>query len=392
MDSINSVTMPTKAADLVKFSHAALFSPTTSTLSKALEKDFVSNFPGLTLSSLKKYTPNSIATHKGHLDQSRANQRSTKKHKHKSKSKQPQVTHLTPEEEEDHFPLPLPQGTQTHNIYPLLLEIPSGQIHTDQTGKFPVQSSTGNNYLLVLYAYDPNYIHAEPLKNRTAGEILAAYQRAHANLVQAGLRPRLQRLDNECSQILKDYLHEQNVEFQLAPPGCHRRNAAERGIRTWKNHFIAGLSSCDPNFPLTLWDQLVEQANITLNLLRGSRMNPKLSAYTQVHGVFDFNKTPLAPPGTRVLIHEKSDKRSTWSPHGVDGWYIGPAMEHYRCYTTWVTKTNSKRITDTIAWFPHWVKMPTSTPLEILASLYSSGSSHTTQKSPQRFSLPSIHR
>lgn len=366
MDSINTITMPTKAADMVTFSHASLFSPSISTLSKALEKDYVSNFPGLTLASLKKYPPQSVATHKGHLDQSRANQRSTNKHKRPPRQKQPSL--LTPQEEEDSFPLPIQQGTQTHNIYPSVLEIPSGKIHTDQTGKFPVQSKSGNNYLLVLYAYDANYIHAEPLKNRLAGSILEAYQRAHATLVKAGLRPKLQRLDNECSEILKEYLHEQNVDFQLVPPGCHRRNAAERAIRTWKNHFIAGLSSCDPKFPLNLWDHLVEQANITLNLLRGSRMNPKLSAYTQVHGIFNFNKTPLAPPGTRILIHEKSDKRATWAPHGVDGWYIGPAMEHYRCYTTWVTHTNSKRITDTVAWFPHWVKMPTSTPLEILAS------------------------
>ena len=45
---------------------------------------------------------------------------------------------------------------------------------------------------------------------------------------------------------------------------------AERAIQTFKNHFIAGLSSTNPNFPLHLWDELLEQATITINLLQQS--------------------------------------------------------------------------------------------------------------------------
>ena len=81
----------------------------------------------------------------------------------------------------------------------------------------------------------------------------------------------------------------QQEDYQLVPPGNHRRNAAERAIRTFKNHLIAGLSTADPNFPLNLWDRLLDQAYITLNLLRGSRMNPKLSAYAQIEGEFDVD-------------------------------------------------------------------------------------------------------
>ena len=68
----------------------------------------------------------------------------------------------------------------------------------------------------------------------------------------------------------------EGIDYQLVPPGVHRRNAAERAIRTFKNHFIAGLCSTDKNFPLHLWDQLVPQAELTLNMLRGSRLNPKV--------------------------------------------------------------------------------------------------------------------
>ena len=129
---------------------------------------------------------------------------------------------------------------------------------------------------------------------------------------------------------------QEKEDYQLVPPGIHRRNSAERAIRTWKNHFIAGLPSVDPNFPLNLWDRLVEQGHITLNLLRASRMNPKLSAYAQIEGEFDYNRTPLAPPGIKVIVHEKPKDRASWAPHGVEGWYIGPAMESYRCYRTFI--------------------------------------------------------
>jgi hypothetical protein len=67
----------------------------------------------------------------------------------------------------------------------------------DQTGRFITPSSTGNNYLLIIYAYDINYIHAEPLRNRKGPKILAAYKRAHPHLCCADQRPLLQRLDNE---------------------------------------------------------------------------------------------------------------------------------------------------------------------------------------------------
>jgi hypothetical protein len=155
----------------------------------------------------------------------------------------------------------------------------------------------------------------------------------------------------------------------FVPPGIHRRNAAERAIRTFKNHFIAALCSVDKNFPIHLWDQLLPQAEITLNLLRGSRINPKLSAWAQVHGTFDFNRTPLGPPGCRVLAHAKPDKRKTWAPHGLDGsWYVGPALNSYRCYKIWIWETRALCIIDTLTWFPSKVKLPDSSSTDIILS------------------------
>jgi hypothetical protein len=141
--------------------------------------------------------------------------------------------------------------------------------------------------------------------------------------------------------MLKDYMEEEDIAYQLTPPGIQRINAAERAIGTFKSYFIAGLCTTDPNFPLHLWDRLLPQAELTLNLLRGARLNPLLSAHKFLHGRFDYNDTPLAPPGIHVVAHEKVDQEGTWSPHGLDAWYLGPALHHCRCCNVWIRDTEA---------------------------------------------------
>jgi hypothetical protein len=43
-------------------------------------------------------------------------------------------------------------------------------------------------------------------------------------LVARGLKPKLMKLDNEASKLLKAYLHQQDITFQLVTPYSHRRN------------------------------------------------------------------------------------------------------------------------------------------------------------------------
>ena len=91
----------------------------------------------------------------------------------------------------------------------------------------------------------------------------------------------------------------------------------------------------------------MDQAVLTLNLLRSSRVNLALSAHAYLHGVFDFNKTSLVPPGTRVVIHEKPRQQSLWAFHGVDGWYVGPSYHHYRCVTCFLPRSGRLRDANT---------------------------------------------
>jgi hypothetical protein len=121
---------------------------------------------------------------------------------------------------------------------------------------------------------------------------------------------------------------------------------------------VAGLSSVEPTFPLQLWDRLLPQAEITLNLLRTSRLHPQLSAAAHLHGLMDYNKTAFAPPEYKIIAHEKPGKRRTWSPHGQHGYSLGPVMHHYRCQNIYISSTASERIVDTHKFFPHNNQMP----------------------------------
>ena len=60
---------------------------------------------------------------------------------------------------------------------------------------------------------------------------------------------------------------------------------------------------------------------------------------------------PLAPPGCRDLLYNDSTHRLSYGIHGVEAFYPGPALEHYRCYRFFVPTTGGTRICAT-AQFP----------------------------------------
>jgi hypothetical protein len=87
---------------------------------------------------------------------------------------------------------------------------------------------------------------AETINNRTAMELLRAFQVMEQKSIARGLKPILVRLDNESSQLLKNYLFEHDTRFQVVPPYSHRWNTAERATRSFKDHLIAGLCPSAP--------------------------------------------------------------------------------------------------------------------------------------------------
>jgi hypothetical protein len=324
---------------LVHYLHKALISPTKSALVQAVKDGHLITWPGITEDAIHKHLKLTQATAMGHLNQRRQNIRST--------SKTPIADEPKPDTD---------LVTKTHLVYAVMVD--QGQLYTDLTGNFLVQSSKGNSYVMVCYVYDCNYVKVIPMKSRSASDWVKACDTIHQELTAKNFKPKLQTLDNEASAALKTFFTANDVEYQLVPPRCHRRNATECAILTFKEHFVAGLSSVDPTFPLHLWDRLLPQAEITLNLLRTSRLHPQLSAAAHLHGLVDYNKTAFAPPGCKIIAHEKPGKRRTWAPHGQYGYSLGPVMHHYRCQNVYITTTASERIVDTLEIFPHNYQMP----------------------------------
>jgi hypothetical protein len=124
---------------------------------------------------------------------------------------------------EDETVTPARLGTVTHLVYDVVID--QGQLYSDLTGIFPVRSSKGNWYVMVCYYYDCNYVKPVPMKSIIyASECLKSYGGIHQELRSKGFKPKLQTLDNEASAALKSYFTENDVEYQLVPPHCHRRN------------------------------------------------------------------------------------------------------------------------------------------------------------------------
>ena len=223
-------------------------------------------------------------------------------------------------------------------------------------------------HLLILFYIDTNYIFPEPIPNRIKRSIKYAYAKILRINKNRGLKPQLHRLENEASNILNKFTIEKHIDFQLTPAGIHWRNWVERAIQTSKNNFIAGLWSTDPRFPLNLWCKLVTQYVLTLNFLRNSWINTKLSAHEQVFGNFNYDCTTMAPPGIKVLIRECTKDHGSWSTHALSGWYIDPSFEHYHCHKIWIPSTNAVRIQQTVSWFTQKLIMPTTTNTYIIIS------------------------
>ena len=300
-----------------------MWNPVPQTCIKAIHSNFFATWPGLTAKLVQKHLKENIETSRGKMRSNRANVRSTK---------------LLPNQECHEMTT---QEVQHHGFFIKTVEL-SGNIYSDQTGRLPLTSSNGNRYVMVVYNHDYNAILAEPLKSRSAEHLLAATAKMHILLRERGINPKIYIMDNECSSTVRSYLKNNNIELQLVPTNLHRTNATEKEIGIFKDHFISGLATVHPSFPLHIWCRLIPLADTTLNLMRPSRINPKLSAYEILNGVFDYNKTPIAPPGCKIVVHEPPNKRGTWDIHGVDGWYLGMAPDHYRCHRVYIPKMRAE--------------------------------------------------
>jgi hypothetical protein len=112
----------TNKRDLVRFFHAADFSPVQDTWLKAIRAGNFATWPGLTKDLVRTHLPKEIATVKGHLSQRRKNLRSTT------------ATVATPvmEATEPDDPTPATTNIKTHKVFAALVDV--GKVYCYLTG------------------------------------------------------------------------------------------------------------------------------------------------------------------------------------------------------------------------------------------------------------------
>lgn len=132
-----------------------------------------------------------------------------------------------------------PVNVITHQTFVTIEDY--GHMYMDQTGRFPIISSSENQYVLIMCIYDVNAILAHPIKHRSAGELLCVYTHLFNYISTWGFKPQSHWLDNEAPEAVIEFDRMDRVHFQLVPPYIHHTNTTERAVHTWKNHFVAGL-------------------------------------------------------------------------------------------------------------------------------------------------------
>ena len=360
--SVNSIYECQNKEQLVKYFHASFGSHVKSTLSSAARAGYLQGCPGFTQESINKYIMVEDATEMGHMTKSPAGARSTTT---QSKRGRKSAFHLEQQAAaNDAMALPEqePGNKKTHLVF-MTAKLANDYIASDQTGAYPRTSSRGCKYICVFYIYDANCIKGIPVKSRHSSELLRAYQTIYKWCERRGFKPSLHRLDNETSQEVEDFIATQKTDMQYSAPGRHCA-PAEKAVQTYKACFKSTTASLPPEFPIAYWCRLLPQIDLSVNIVRACRQNPKLSAWAATEGDFHFDSTPIAPPGTAMLMYERPENRSSFGHNAKKAWYIGPCLDHYRTFKGILPSTGKERMSDTVKMKHHAIAIPSLTPAD----------------------------
>ena len=144
----------------------------------------------------------------------------------------------------------------------------------------------------------------------------------------------------ESSQIIHP---KEKIKIQPVEPYNHHVNATKPAVKTAKYHIVTGLGTVNVNCPLQLWCKFLPQTQDLINMMRTLRRNPKISAFEELNGTFDYTKTPISILGSRTLAYNTYEARATWKRHGKNGFYVGPCYFHYRLMEHFIPATRSYR-------------------------------------------------
>jgi hypothetical protein len=289
---------------VIRYLHAAAGFPTKSTWLQAIKAGFCATWPMLTTKNVTKHFPESEETQKGHMKQIRSGIRKTNC----------KVRFVMDGKEETLKEIDLSIAELRKKRDDVMIKVYecTQSTYSDQTGRFPITSSRGMKYVMVMCEIDGNQILVEPMRSRKANHLVQTYRTLIQRLKASNIHPKMHFMDNEAPEELKQLIRgELKMTLQLITPDSHRANIAERAIQTFKNHFCSILAGVDDSFSMHLWDRLLPQAKQTLNMLRPSNVSPNVSAYMHAHGTHDYNAQPFAPMGCAVQLFETPEARKS---------------------------------------------------------------------------------
>ena len=178
----------------MRYLHTVAGFPTEETWYSAVQAGNYNSWPWLNPKNVRAHFPESEETQKGHMQNTRQGLRSTKKR-------------VQPVEEADSSP----RDTKKEDVFTCVFDLQDEmqstiydkteeKIYTDQTGKFPVGSNRGHQYVMVLINMDSSYVSMEPMKNQHSSEIVMTYQILPNRLKACGINPKPHVLNSECSE------------------------------------------------------------------------------------------------------------------------------------------------------------------------------------------------
>ena len=130
---------------------------------------------------------------------------------------------------------------------------------------------------MMTYLCDSNNIIHASFSNRKNKHKIQAYRLIMKRLAYRGHKVNVRILDNEVSadfkRVIVDYW---GATYQLVPPNVLQQNKDEKSIYTFKTHFLSVLDGVDYEFTNCVWENLLGQTELTLNLLRQATLNPHI--------------------------------------------------------------------------------------------------------------------
>ena len=93
-------------------------------------------------------------------------------------------------------------------------------------------------------------------------------------------------------------------------------------------------------------------------------LHPSYSAWSYLHGAFNYDATPIVPLGCDIIAHRKKATRNSWDFRGAAGWYVGVALQHYRCHNIVDKSTHAVQISDTVEFRHQHLTQPEVRPMD----------------------------